>query len=83
MVDFLVAKGFTPAYGAHPQQHAISRYVLLPLAREIAARSDVAGTPLTLQVRDGQVVAAAAEPAGTVVEPQPHVDGAQMLGLAG
>ncbi len=68
VVDFLVTRGFTPSYGARPLQRAIKQYVLLPLAREIAARPHLGAIPLTLQVRDGQIVVAA-EPATSSMQP--------------
>ena len=81
VVDFLVARGFTPAYGARPLQRAIAQHVLLPLASEIAARPRLGATGLRLQVRDEQIVVATERHDVTASKARPRAVGKSEPGL--
>jgi len=50
IVDFLMAQGFSRAYGARPLKRAVERHVLLPVAREIVRGHDGVEDLLTVQV---------------------------------
>ncbi|HLJ81330.1 MAG TPA: AAA family ATPase, partial [Ktedonobacterales bacterium] len=58
VLDVLLTHGFSPTYGARPLQRAIKDYVLLPLARRIAAQPAAGEQLLELFARDGMIDAA-------------------------
>lgn len=58
VLDVLLTHGFSPTYGARPLQRAIKDYVLLPLARRIAAQPAAGEQLLELYARDGKIDAA-------------------------
>jgi ATP-dependent Clp protease ATP-binding subunit ClpA len=57
VLDALLEVGFSRTYGARPLQRAIKDLVLLPLARQIAARPDSGEQLLELVVREGRIEA--------------------------
>lgn len=57
VLDVLLQVGFSPIYGARPLQRAIRDRVLLPLARQIAARPAAGEQLFELCARDGNIVA--------------------------
>ncbi len=58
VLDVLLARGFSAAYGARPLQRAIKELVLLPLARRIAQQPSTGEQLLELCVVDGKIDAA-------------------------
>ena len=50
--DFLVDKGFDPAYGARPMRRAVERYLEDPLAEEILKGTFQEQTPIQVIVEE-------------------------------
>lgn len=54
--DFLVDKGYDPAYGARPMRRAVERYLEDPLAEEILKGNIVDNIPVTVTVENDKIV---------------------------
>ena len=53
--DFLVEKGFDPAYGARPMRRAVERYLEDPLAEEILKGTVHGGDPIQVTVHESKL----------------------------
>ncbi|MBI3870134.1 MAG: ATP-dependent Clp protease ATP-binding subunit [Verrucomicrobia bacterium] len=53
--DFLVEKGFDPAYGARPMRRAVERYLEDPLAEEILKGTIHGGDPIRVTVHESKL----------------------------
>jgi ATP-dependent Clp protease ATP-binding subunit ClpC len=53
--DFLVEKGYDPAYGARPMRRAVERYLEDPLAEEILKGSFVDNEPIIVTVENDKI----------------------------
>lgn len=54
--DFLVEKGYDPAYGARPMRRAVEKYLEDPLAEEILKGTFVDNEPITVTVENDKLV---------------------------
>ncbi|RME95879.1 MAG: ATP-dependent Clp protease ATP-binding subunit [Verrucomicrobia bacterium] len=54
--EFLVEKGYDPAYGARPMRRAVERYLEDPLAEEIIRGDLHENEPIRVTVEDGRLV---------------------------
>jgi ATP-dependent Clp protease ATP-binding subunit ClpC len=54
--DFLVEKGYDPAYGARPMRRAVERYLEDRLAEEILRENLHQNEPITVSVEDNRLV---------------------------
>ncbi len=53
--EFILNRGFDPAFGARPLKRAIQRYLEAPLAKKILAGEYLPGETIKVDVRDGQL----------------------------
>jgi ATP-dependent Clp protease ATP-binding subunit ClpC len=53
--DFLVEKGYDPAFGARPMRRAVERFLEDPLAEEILKGNLHPNEPVTVSVQDGKL----------------------------
>src|SRR5579859_3841264 len=79
VLDVLLTLGFSPTYGARPLQRAIKDYVLLPLARRIAAQPAAGEQLLELFAQDGKIDAAII-PVTAAAVPEESAEAAPALG---
>ncbi|MCC2999893.1 type VI secretion system ATPase TssH, partial [Campylobacter jejuni] len=56
-LDLIAQVGFDPVYGARPLKRAIQQNVENPLAKSILAGTFLPGTPIKLDVNDGNITA--------------------------
>ena len=61
--DFLVGKGFEPAYGARPMRRAVERYLEDPLAEEILRGNLHEGDPVQVTVEKDKLLFVQTSPA--------------------
>ncbi|GMV88505.1 MAG: chaperone protein ClpB [Chthonomonas sp.] len=62
-LSLIASEGFDPVYGARPLKRAIQRDLLNPLAQQLLAGAIRDGQRVTVDVQNGELVFAAAEPA--------------------
>ncbi|MBW7926735.1 MAG: ATP-dependent chaperone ClpB [Fimbriimonadaceae bacterium] len=62
-LSLIASEGFDPVYGARPLKRAIQRDLLNPLAQQLLAGTIRDGQRVTVDVQNGELVFAAAEPA--------------------
>ncbi len=65
--DFLIEKGYDPAYGARPMRRAVERFLEDPLAEELLRGTVKPGDTVVAVAKDGKLVFVPASPA----EPAP------------
>ncbi|MBZ0212670.1 MAG: AAA family ATPase, partial [Nitrospirae bacterium] len=62
-LSLIASEGFDPVYGARPLKRAIQRDLLNPMAQQLLAGTIRDGQRVTVDVQNGELVFAAAEPA--------------------
>ncbi len=62
-LSLIASEGFDPVYGARPLKRAIQRDLLNPLAQQLLAGAIRDGQRVTVDVQNGELVFASAEPA--------------------
>ncbi len=56
-LDLIAQVGFDPVYGARPLKRAIQQNIENPLAKSILSGQFLPGKPISLGVRDGNIIA--------------------------